>query len=227
MNPSRIILLVLAVALLGGGYLVLNRPGNDTTDKFEKEVANRTHAASQSNSDVTGSTPKRAAAQQAGSDSANSSLDEIEVTTHVNEQHPSSGAVKANSASQKSSPQRLEDSYEPSTESMNDHKQTWPSDAQGISGAVGESLSEINDCYSAWLAAEKTKNLVGEVKIAFTLELDPSDTTKGKITDARVVSSQLNNRLLEACVLSVVSALKFDPPQEKMVVEYPFRFSKE
>jgi hypothetical protein len=187
----------------------------------------KTSAAVQSKSAVVGSSLKKVGSRNSRSASTNDSESDGEAATYAIEENAASGSLNANSAAQRNSPQRVDTSYESSSESVNDYKQTWPSDAQGISSAVGESLSEINDCYSAWLAAETTKNLVGEIIIAFTLQSDPSDATKGKITEARVLSSQLNNKLLEACALSVVSALKFDPPQEKMVIEYPFRFSKE
>ena len=92
-------------------------------------------------------------------------------------------------------------------------------DAEGITGAVREAAPELKHCYEGWLAVEP--ELGGRVEVAFVIV--PDDGV-GRIDEAHVAGTTVGHAVFEACVVSVMSDLVFDAPDERVDVTYPLVF---
>lgn len=215
---KSLILVIAAGAILAGLYFF-----KSATDQSASDV-NSTSSIAKTTSDLqsqTGQLNTKAAVKTTEGDQSNNFQDSP-ITT---EQQTQAEAPSAATHSEKATKPRTVSTADEAP--ADNQRQFWSTDAQGIQGAMAESLHEITDCYDPWLKAEKKKNLVGTMKVTFTIETDPTDPTKGKATHAKIVDSQLDHKFLESCVISVVSNLTFQPPNEKVEVTYPFHFSKE
>jgi len=103
---------------------------------------------------------------------------------------------------------------------------------EGIRAAIRAAIPDIRDCYDAWLQARP--ELGGRLAVRFTIESAGGEATgqddgtdvPARVTNVRIVSSELDHGLLEGCVLNVTAGLRFRPPRGgKITVTYPFRFA--
>jgi outer membrane biosynthesis protein TonB len=103
-------------------------------------------------------------------------------------------------------------------------KSTWPVTADGIRNAIGEQIPELLECYEAWVQAHP--GLSGRMLARFRIE--PTHRAElARITGVRLGRSTVNHRLLEGCVLNVLSSLRFDSPESGAVtVSYPLVFNE-
>lgn len=105
----------------------------------------------------------------------------------------------------------------------------WKPDPGGIRGAVRERIGEIRRCYEAWVELDPAIEGKLAVRFAITAELldgavDPA--ARAKVTDVDIVGSTLDHTLVEGCVRSVFSELRFEPPPSgRLDVTYPLRFA--
>lgn len=98
----------------------------------------------------------------------------------------------------------------------------WSPDKEGIQGAVREVIPEIKECYEGWLEADRT--LGGTLRVRFSIEV-PEGGTEAQVTNAALLSSDMDHPFMEGCVLNAMSQLRFDPPQNgKLDVTYPLKF---
>ena len=98
----------------------------------------------------------------------------------------------------------------------------WPVNREGIRGAIRARISEIKECYEGWLSEDPT--LGGQVVVSFTIE--SGDGGAARIREAGIHGSDVEHPWLERCILVMVESLQFEPPPEgRVVVRYPFRFS--
>jgi TonB family protein len=85
---------------------------------------------------------------------------------------------------------------------------------------VGEYLSrywnQFKWCYSREL--DKDPNLYGKVTTTFTI------SNEGRVSDAQVLQSSLNNMNVEACLLRTIRRIRFPKPDGggEVIVTYPF-----
>jgi len=108
-------------------------------------------------------------------------------------------------------------------EAVLDATEPWPADADGINGAIGESLGGIRECYQQWLQLDP--ELAGEVVVAFVIE---ARGDRGAVTETEVIEATTSkNTFFEGCLLNVMSDLQFEVPDEPTTVHYPFLFSSE
>lgn len=96
-------------------------------------------------------------------------------------------------------------------------------DRDGIQAAVRSGLPEMKDCYEEWLKVQPS--LGGRVVVRFTIDTD--DAVEGRVSRAQVMADAgLGHVAMEGCVLSVMSALRFEPPLSgTMDVTYPLNFA--
>ncbi len=100
----------------------------------------------------------------------------------------------------------------------------WAPDRVGIRGAMDEARPGLRDCYEQWLRA--TPGAGGKLVVRFDIVTDPEDPSRGRVDAVEVADSSLRHPLLEACLLSEISALRFEaPPDGKLSVSYPLLFS--
>jgi hypothetical protein len=89
----------------------------------------------------------------------------------------------------------------------------------GVDFVVRARLAAIKSCYEVEL--QKNPRLAGEIDVAWNIETD------GRVSQARVVKSTMNDEKVEGCIVRQVSQWKFPPPAERTVVgRYPFVFKK-
>ncbi|MGZ3652609.1 MAG: AgmX/PglI C-terminal domain-containing protein [Bdellovibrionota bacterium] len=89
-------------------------------------------------------------------------------------------------------------------------------DKSVIDKTVRESIAKFGECYDS---AENAKP--GKVATHFTIGAD------GKVTGAKIVSSELKNETIEICVTDRIKELVFPAPVGggTVEVEYPFAFT--
>jgi hypothetical protein len=96
-----------------------------------------------------------------------------------------------------------------------------PFDKEGLDSAMQSAMPEIDRCYEDWLKAQPT--LGGRMKVQFTIGTD--DGVEGQVSSVSVVDAGVGNIAFEGCVLSVISALRFQPPLDgERTVTYPLAF---
>ena len=99
----------------------------------------------------------------------------------------------------------------------------WPADYDGINGAIGESLGDIRECYDQWL--NLVPDLEGKVVVRFVIE---GEDGGGVVTETEVAEATTDeNTFFEGCVLNVMSDLTFEDPEGAVTVNYPFVFRSE
>lgn len=99
----------------------------------------------------------------------------------------------------------------------------WSADKTGIQAAMKEVTAQIQECYDGWI--QSNPDMQGKVLVRFTIGAEPGDQ-EARVLEVELPESELDNPVMEGCVLNVVSGLRFNPPDGgKLVVNYPFRFS--
>lgn len=97
-------------------------------------------------------------------------------------------------------------------------------DRSGISQAVKSIVPDIKDCYQEWLKVNP--GLGGVMKVKITIAVDPEDSTKGTVVEAKIVQSKVQNQFVEGCVVNALSELEFEPPTEgDFSFLMPFKFA--
>lgn len=90
--------------------------------------------------------------------------------------------------------------------------------ASNISDVVQKRANALRNCYEQQLLPHP--DLSGKIILFWKIGLD------GKVTDASVKSSTMNNPKVESCLTQTVRRLRFDKPDGGIcVVEYPFIFT--
>jgi hypothetical protein len=98
----------------------------------------------------------------------------------------------------------------------------WSLDREGIKAAVREASPAIRECYEGWL--EDRPDLGGKLTVRFVVGAD-ADSGEGRVREAVLVSSSLDQPFLEGCVLNALQELRFDRPETgDLTVNYPLRF---
>ncbi len=95
----------------------------------------------------------------------------------------------------------------------------FPLSAQGIKAAVQDAKPDLQQCYEEW--TKLSPSLQGHLKIGFRI------SDGGVVDRVRLVEDAgMGNTAFEGCVLSVMSDLRFDPPESgDLEVTYPIAFS--
>jgi TonB family protein len=108
---------------------------------------------------------------------------------------------------------------EPSTTSA---PSTRPSDAQGglsadqIKVVVMANLTPLRNCYES--EASHNPELKGYVSAKWTIGKN------GRVTDATILSSTMNDGKVDACIVKVIKRWDFPPSPAPSTVEWPFKF---
>jgi hypothetical protein len=96
----------------------------------------------------------------------------------------------------------------------------WPATADGIVGAIKEAQAGMQRCYE--VALEEVPGLSGRLALRFVLG---EEDGVGRILEVGITDDEVQDGPLEECVLDVVQALEFDPPEGgKLTVKYPLVF---
>jgi len=94
-------------------------------------------------------------------------------------------------------------------------------DRAGLDEAMRSAMPEIDLCYEEWLKIQPT--LGGRMNVRFTINTD--DGVEGQVSHVSVGAVGINKIAFEGCILSVISALRFEPPLDgEMTVSYPLAF---
>jgi hypothetical protein len=94
-------------------------------------------------------------------------------------------------------------------------------DGAGLDEAMRAAMPEVDHCYAEWLKVQPA--LGGRMKVQFTIASD--DGVTGQVSHVSVGDAGTGNVAFEGCVLSVISALRFEPPLNgEMNVTYPLAF---
>ena len=99
---------------------------------------------------------------------------------------------------------------------------------EGIRDAVGSVLPDLQSCYEGWLKVGKPVR--GKIQVHMKIEPDPKDRSRGVVTSAEVLNSELDHPMMEACLLNALGQPEFDAPDDpsgKVEVTYPFVFEDE
>lgn len=93
-------------------------------------------------------------------------------------------------------------------------------DAEGIQGAVRESLQGLKECYTGWLQTQP--DLSGRLLVKFVIGPDPDVTEYGLVRDVVLEDSELGHTFMEGCVAGSFEDLQFEAPEggEEMNVSY-------
>lgn len=87
-----------------------------------------------------------------------------------------------------------------------------------IRDVVQKRANALRNCYEQQLLANP--DLSGKIIVFWKIGLD------GKVTDASIKSTTMNNAKVESCLTQTVRRLRFDPPDGGIcVVEFPFIFT--
>ena len=87
-----------------------------------------------------------------------------------------------------------------------------------IRDVVQKRANALRNCYEQQLLANP--DLAGKIIVFWKIGLD------GKVTDASIKSSTMNNAKVESCLTQTVRRLRFDPPDGGIcVIEFPFVFA--
>lgn len=99
-------------------------------------------------------------------------------------------------------------------------------DRNGIRSAIQSKTPEIRECYEPWL--QLNPNISGRIVTNFWIVAPENPKQKNaKIDGAKVTESGLGNKLLEGCIINVLSDLNFEKLQDGVIeVNYPFVFSQ-
>lgn len=90
--------------------------------------------------------------------------------------------------------------------------------ASNIREVVQKRANALRNCYEQQLLANP--NLSGKIIVFWKIGLD------GKVTDASIKSSTMDNSRVESCLTQTVRRMRFDKPDGGIcVVEYPFIFT--
>ncbi len=97
----------------------------------------------------------------------------------------------------------------------------WPTNREGVQGAVNEIKPLLQACYDA--ALERNPGLEGKIELGFTV----SDVDGvGQVSAIDLNRDELAEEPMSQCVLGVMSVLQFDPPAGGTLdVTYPINFS--
>jgi len=89
-----------------------------------------------------------------------------------------------------------------------------------IGRVIRRYLNQIRYCYEKELP--KSPNLYGKIVVMFTIG------GTGKVTDANIMQTSLNDNNVESCVLRIIHRLHFPKPKGGgiVVVTYPFIFQQ-
>ncbi len=102
----------------------------------------------------------------------------------------------------------------------------WPASADGIQGAIGESLPKIRRCYER--ALEQHPDMGGSITVSFTIGTRDTAAGVGTVLDAGIADATIEQETMDDCLLDAMEDLQFDPPADgEMTIRYPFRFSTE
>lgn len=101
----------------------------------------------------------------------------------------------------------------------------FPIDRAGIRGAVRAATPEMKECYEGWL--RQNPKIEGRLQIGFTIAEDEDEPGSGKVVEVRLEETDVGHVLMESCILSVFSGLRFEAPEEPVKVTYPVMFSNE
>lgn len=92
-----------------------------------------------------------------------------------------------------------------------------------MGGIPKEKIDEVvKKAMPKFSACNASHTLIGKVETRFTIGPD------GKVKEANILKSSLNNKAAEACVIGEVKQLVFPAPEGGGIVdvEYPFSFSQ-
>jgi hypothetical protein len=94
-------------------------------------------------------------------------------------------------------------------------------DKEGLHETMQSAMPEIDLCYEEWLKVEP--KLGGRMNVRFTINTE--DGVEGQVSQVSVGDAGTGNVAFEGCVLSVISALRFEPPLDgEITVSYPLAF---
>ncbi len=87
-----------------------------------------------------------------------------------------------------------------------------------IKDVVAQHATETRACYEKELAQKP--NLAGRLNLHFTIDAE------GKVSEAKISETTLNDANVEACIVDLVKTWQFPKSKEgQTVVDYPFNFS--
>lgn len=89
-----------------------------------------------------------------------------------------------------------------------------PLDKDIIRRIVRAHIEEVRHCYSQGLA--KNPDLAGRVAVQFTI------ATTGRVSEAGIASSTLDDENVNMCIVEAVKRWKFPKPDDVVAVTYPF-----
>jgi tetratricopeptide (TPR) repeat protein len=89
-------------------------------------------------------------------------------------------------------------------------------DREAIAATVQAGLAPIQACYTDRL--KRNRRLAGKLEVGFTIEAD------GSVSQAAVTRSELNDEIVESCVVEAMQALSFPVGSGSVQVSYPFTF---
>jgi hypothetical protein len=95
---------------------------------------------------------------------------------------------------------------------------SYPEDVGGVTPVVRRAFAGLKRCYERSLETKPT--LEGKLQIALTIAPD------GRVSEAHVASTTVDDGALPACILGVLRKLRFgpDPSGENRSAIVPFRF---
>ena len=95
---------------------------------------------------------------------------------------------------------------------------SYPDDVGSVTPVVRRALAGLRRCYARSLETNAT--LEGKLEIGLTIASD------GRVSEAHVVQTTLDDAALPACMLAVVRKLRFavEPSGESRSVVLPFQF---
>ena len=96
--------------------------------------------------------------------------------------------------------------------------ETPPVDHNKIRDVISASSKKMRSCYEA--ALNRTPDLTGKVVIEWEIIKD------GKVQAAKVKESDIKDKEMEKCLVTMVEGLKFAPPPKDQIelVRFPFVF---
>ena len=88
-----------------------------------------------------------------------------------------------------------------------------------VARIVRQNLNQIRHCYEQLI--QRQPGVRGKVEVGFIIVAD------GRVGDAKIISSNMDNSNFKNCILSRISNLKFPKPRggAKVDVKYPFVFN--
>ena len=231
---------VLALVVIGG-YQLTNKNESTTAESSATRTENN-RAKSESASDnantagnTAGNTatskPVNAQADSATPTNTGSSTPakpttkgSLDAGTEAQAPVANNGAASKNNADQAPNTAGTVPSPNEEDQDMKPAKTRFPLDRTGIPQAVQSVVPDIKDCYQEWV--KLNPGIGGAMMVQITVTTDPEDTSKGKVTGAEIVKSEVKNKLIDGCVLNALSELEFEaPPDGTVSFAYPFRFS--